>query len=107
MIRKFINDLTKMDRARKRMVLVAYDVVAMIAALWAAFSVRLGEAYWTDNFWVNIAALISVGVGLAGLYQLRVYHIVLRYFDLKTVSRIFFGAEALSEEGDLSLGHND
>jgi divalent metal cation (Fe/Co/Zn/Cd) transporter len=23
------------------------------------------------------------------------------------VSRIFFGAEALSEEGDLSLGHND
>jgi hypothetical protein len=23
------------------------------------------------------------------------------------ISRIFFGAEALSEEGDLSLGHND
>ena len=31
-------------------------------------------------------------VGLAGLFQLRIYHIVLRFFDLGTVSRILFGA---------------
>jgi FlaA1/EpsC-like NDP-sugar epimerase len=80
------------DRAQKRMILVAFDVAAMMFALWAAFSARLGEAYLPVDPLVLLAAGISIVVGLAGLFQLRIYHIVLRFFDLGTVSRILFGA---------------
>jgi FlaA1/EpsC-like NDP-sugar epimerase len=80
------------DRAQKRLILVAYDVVAMMFALVAAFSARLGEPYLPVDPIVMLAGAISIMVGLAGLFQLRIYHIVLRFFDLGTVSRILFGA---------------
>jgi FlaA1/EpsC-like NDP-sugar epimerase len=80
------------DRAQKRLILLAFDVAAMVFALWAAFSARLGEPYFQLDPLVLLAAAISIVVGLAGLFQLRIYHIVLRFFDLATVSRILFGA---------------
>jgi FlaA1/EpsC-like NDP-sugar epimerase len=89
-----LRKLTDSGRAQKRMILMAYDLVAMGFALWAAFSTRLGEAYWPDNPLVLLAALVAFGVGLVALYHLRIYHIVLRYFDMRTVSRILSGAAA-------------
>ncbi|HEX8239466.1 MAG TPA: nucleoside-diphosphate sugar epimerase/dehydratase [Allosphingosinicella sp.] len=92
MIFQFVRRVSSADRAQKRMILVAFDVAAMMFALWAAFSARLGEAYLPVDPLVLLAAGISIVVGLAGLFQLRIYHIVLRFFDLGTVSRILFGA---------------
>lgn len=89
---KLARKLITASRAQKRMVLVGYDVLAMAIALWGAFSARLGTFYVPDNALVLLAALISVPIGLGGLFQLRVYHIVLRYFDMRMASRIFFGA---------------
>ena len=74
---------------RKRAILVAYDLVAMALALWFAFCARLGTLFFTDNFQLLLAAVGSFIVGLLALYRLQVYHIVLRYFDLRTVTRIF------------------
>jgi FlaA1/EpsC-like NDP-sugar epimerase len=92
MIFQFVRRVSSADRAQKRMILVAYDVAAMMLALAAAFSARLGELYLPVDPVVLLAAGISIVVGLAGLFQLRIYHIVLRFFDLGTVSRILFGA---------------
>jgi FlaA1/EpsC-like NDP-sugar epimerase len=92
MIFQFVRRVSSVDRAQKRLILVAFDVVAMVVALWAAFSARLGEAYFQVDPLVFLAAAISMVIGLAGLFQLRIYHIVLRFFDLGTVSRILFGA---------------
>ena len=78
-----------LSRPRKRAILVAYDLAAMGVALWAAFSTRLGLLYFPDNPIVVASAAISFMVGVFALYRLRVYHIVLRYFDLRTVSSIF------------------
>jgi FlaA1/EpsC-like NDP-sugar epimerase len=80
------------DRAQKRLILVTYDVAAMMFALVAAFSARFGEPHLPTDPLVLLAAGISIVVGLIGLFQLRIYHIVLRFFDLGTVSRILFGA---------------
>jgi FlaA1/EpsC-like NDP-sugar epimerase len=102
MIRDSINNLTKANRATKRSILIAYDIVAMVLALAAAFSVRIGEPYWPGGVRVSISATVSIVAGLAALYHLHVYHIVLRYFDLRTVSRIFFGAAAAA--GAWALG---
>jgi FlaA1/EpsC-like NDP-sugar epimerase len=92
MIFQLVRRVSSADRAQKRLILVAYDVAAMMFALVAAFSARLGEPYLPVDPVVLLAGAISILVGLAGLFQLRIYHIVLRFFDLGTVSRILFGA---------------
>jgi FlaA1/EpsC-like NDP-sugar epimerase len=92
MIFQLVRRVSSADRAQKRLILVAYDAAAMAFALIAAFSVRFGQPYVPVDPLVLLAAAISIVVGLAGLFQLRIYHIVLRFFDLGTVSRILFGA---------------
>jgi UDP-N-acetylglucosamine 4,6-dehydratase len=92
MIFQLVRRVSSADRAQKRLILVAYDVLAMMVALVAAFSARLGQPYLPVDPVVLLAGAISILVGLAGLFQLRIYHIVLRFFDLGTVSRILFGA---------------
>ncbi|HEU0098280.1 MAG TPA: nucleoside-diphosphate sugar epimerase/dehydratase [Allosphingosinicella sp.] len=92
MIFQLVRRVSSADRAQKRLILVAYDVAAMMLALVAAFSARFGEPYLPLDPLVMLAAGLSMLIGLAGLFQLRIYHIVLRFFDLGTVSRILFGA---------------
>ncbi len=87
-----LSHLSEADRARKRMILIGHDLTAMAVALWAAFSTRFGEPYWPNNPLVIAAALISFAIGIYGLYRLRIYHIVLRYFEIRMVNRIFSGA---------------
>jgi FlaA1/EpsC-like NDP-sugar epimerase len=92
MMSRLLTWLSDADRARKRMILVSHDLLAMSVALWAAFSTRFGEFYWPGNPLVIAAALMSFAIGIIGLYRLRIYHIVLRYFDMRMVGRIFSGA---------------
>lgn len=80
---------------RKRAILIAFDLAAMAIALWAAFSARLGGPYLPDNIAVLGAAATSFAVGIFALYRLNVYHIVLRYFDLRAVTSIL-GAAAVA-----------
>jgi FlaA1/EpsC-like NDP-sugar epimerase len=92
MIFGLVRRLSSIGRRRKRSILIGYDIVAMYAALWAAFSTRLGAPYFPDSPIVLLVAALSSLVGIVALYQLQVYHIVLRYFDLRAVSRIFVAA---------------
>ena len=88
MFRLFVKRLPNLNRSSKRTILVCYDLVAMMVALWAAFSARLGYVYIPYSRTVLLSAGVSFLVGLTALYRLRVYHIVLRYFDLRTVTQI-------------------
>ncbi|HWC57228.1 MAG TPA: hypothetical protein VG434_09710, partial [Sphingomicrobium sp.] len=92
MLRPLVKRLPGLSRSSKRTILVCYDIVAMMVALWAAFSARLGYFYVPYSRRVLLSAGVSFIVGLAALYRLRVYHIVLRYFDLRTVTRILSAA---------------
>lgn len=87
-----ISRIAELDRAQKRMIMMAFDVLAMVIALWAAFSTRYGEAYWPNNALVPLAALASFAIGIVGFYQLRIYDMVLRYFDQRMISRMVSGA---------------
>lgn len=88
MTSKLLSRLPTLSRRRKRAILVGYDIASMLISLWAAFSVRLGLIYLDLSRSVMGTALVSVFVGVAALYRLRIYHIVLRYFDLRTVTRL-------------------
>ena len=92
MILNLVRRVSAADRAQKQKILLGYDVVASLIALLGAFWVRLGEPYWPWSASVLVAALVAVVAGILSLQQLHVYRIVLRYFDLRTVTRIFFGA---------------
>lgn len=92
MLRDLLRQLPALSRLKKRSILVGYDLVAMMVALWAAFSVRLGILYIPESRTVLVSAAVSFLVGLAALYRLRIYHIVLRYFDLRTVTRLLAAA---------------
>src|SRR5690242_15917332 len=87
-----IRHLPALSRSKKRSILVLYDLFAMMIALWAAFSARLGIIYVPQSRSVILSAAVSFAVGLAALYRLRIYHIVLRYFDLRTVTALLTAA---------------
>jgi len=92
MFRQLVKRLPALSRRKKRSILLAYDMGAMVVALWAAFSTRLGMIYFPQSRSVLLSALVSFACGLAALYRLRIYHIVLRYFDLGAVTRILMAA---------------
>ncbi len=92
MILPLVRRVSAAHRAQKKTILLVYDVVAGALALWAAFWVRLGEPYWPWSLGVLGGAVVSISVGVLSLHQLQVYRIVLRYYDLRTVNRIFFAA---------------
>lgn len=95
MVTEFLKRLPELSRIRKRAILVGYDLVAMAVALWAAFSTRLGLIFIPDSRELVLAAVASFLIGIYALFRLHIYHIVLRYFDLRTVSRIL-GAAAIA-----------
>jgi FlaA1/EpsC-like NDP-sugar epimerase len=87
-LRQILGALPNLSRRKKRTIVVGYDLFAMALALWGAFSTRLGIIYIPHSRSVLLSAGVSFMVGLAALYRLRIYHIVLRYFDLRTVTRL-------------------
>ena len=84
--------MSSMGRLRKRAILITYDVVAMLLSLWAAFSVRLGEVYLPISLAVFVAAAASCVGGIAALHRLEIYRLVLRYFDIRAVTRLLAAA---------------
>ncbi|HEX8669493.1 MAG TPA: nucleoside-diphosphate sugar epimerase/dehydratase [Allosphingosinicella sp.] len=92
MIWNSIRQLSSIGRSGKRSILIAHDLLAMGVALWGAFCARLGTAYFPDNLSVLGAAAVSFAIGIGALYRLQVYHLVLRFFDLRSTSRIFAAA---------------
>jgi FlaA1/EpsC-like NDP-sugar epimerase len=96
MFLSLVRRLPALSRSKKRSILIIYDVLAMMVALWAAFSTRLGIVYVPYSRSVLLSAAVSFAVGLVALYRLRIYHIVLRYFDLRTVTALLTAAAIAS-----------
>jgi len=92
MIAELIRRVAAAGRAGKRSIVIGYDLVAMVVALWAAFSTRLGQLYVPVEPPVLFAAFGSFLLGIVALYHLRVYHIVLRYLEMRATTRLFAGA---------------
>ena len=92
MFRDLVHALPSLSRSRKRAILFGYDLLAMALALWGAFSARLGTMFDPSSLSVWLAAPASFLISLFGFYRLGIYHIVLRYFDLRAVTRMFAAA---------------
>ena len=95
MFRHLVHRLPTLSRSSKRGILFSYDVLAMALALWGGFSTRLGVLFNPASLTVWAAAPVSFLISLVGFYRLGIYHIVLRYFDLRAVTRML-GAAAFA-----------
>ena len=93
---RIVDRLARLGRTRKRAVIIAFDAVAMLLALWLAFCIRLGEFYTPANQWVVPVAIGSVLVGICALVLLGVYKVVIRYLDINAAMRIALGAGAVA-----------
>jgi UDP-N-acetylglucosamine 4,6-dehydratase len=93
---RFVYNLTALGRVRKRVVMMGYDAVAMLLALWLAFCIRLGEFYTPVNQWVAPLAITAVALGLVVLLLLGLYKVVIRYLDVRATSRLVIGAAAVA-----------
>ncbi|HWT11174.1 MAG TPA: nucleoside-diphosphate sugar epimerase/dehydratase [Allosphingosinicella sp.] len=93
---RVIDQLTTLGRARKRAVIIAFDGVAMLLALWLAFCMRYGEFYTPLNRWVAPLAVAAVILGIFALLLLGIYKVVIRYLDINAALRIAMGAAAAS-----------
>jgi FlaA1/EpsC-like NDP-sugar epimerase len=94
MVLDWVQKLLELNRVQKRIIVLAYDIVALNVALVAAFSTRLGALYFPFNPLVLVAAAASCLVAVLTLQQLQVYRILLRFFDLRIVTRILVASIA-------------
>ncbi len=94
MVLDWVQKLLELNRVQKRLIVLGYDIAALNVALVAAFSTRLGVLYVPANPLVVAAAAVSCLVGVLTLQQLQVYRILLRFFDLRIVTRILLASVA-------------
>lgn len=87
-LRGFGQALSRLDKAQRRTVMIAYDGVAMLLALWLAFSARLGVVYWPVESSILYLAVASVILGVASVHALGLYRLVVRYFDVDAAAQV-------------------
>ncbi|MDQ4087553.1 MAG: polysaccharide biosynthesis protein [Pseudomonadota bacterium] len=95
-MKSVVDQLKTLGRARKRAVIIAYDGIALLLALWLAFCMRYGEFYTPVNQWVAPLAVGAVILGIISLVMLGIYKVVIRYLDLGAAMKIALGAGAVS-----------
>ena len=95
-MQNFLKNLFTLWHWRKRLLVVSYDAVAILFALWAAFSIRLDTFYWPSSPKVLLLAILAMIGGIVGLYLLGVYRIVVRYLDNRTIMKLLAGAALAS-----------
>ena len=91
---EFLRDVARLGRGSKRALVIGYDACAMAAAIWLAFSIRIGQFYWPQNEMILMLAAASIVGGIVGLLLLGVYRVVIRYLEVRATSRLALGAAA-------------
>jgi FlaA1/EpsC-like NDP-sugar epimerase len=73
--------LLRLGRYTKRFILVVVDLVVLNAALWLAFSLRLGEPFAPATLELFLICLAAPLISVATFFQLGLYRLVTRYIS--------------------------
>jgi FlaA1/EpsC-like NDP-sugar epimerase len=82
--------LSDIPRARKRMLMVAADVVIIPLALWTAIALKLGEVSHNlgENGWLYLAAILA---SVPVFARMGLYRAVVRFMGPKALVAVFSG----------------
>ena len=89
-------NLTKLSRSTKRLLIGISDFVALIAALWSAFALRLSD-WWPETALIEalVAFLVMPVLGVFVFYKLNYYQTVVRYVNIEMVRSLTLGVIVL------------
>jgi FlaA1/EpsC-like NDP-sugar epimerase len=87
-LRTFTLSLVELGRHQKRVLLAVNDLLLLGAALWVAFSTRLGEFYWPTSISYLLLLLAGPIIGVATFFALGLYRIITRYMGNRALLRI-------------------
>jgi len=79
-----MNSITSLSRLNKKLILILIDSVAIIAALLASFSMRLGVLYWPENglIWIIFGAPV---VAIPIFLRFGLYRTVIRFIGFSSL----------------------
>ncbi|HZF43749.1 MAG TPA: nucleoside-diphosphate sugar epimerase/dehydratase [Sphingomonadaceae bacterium] len=90
----FLKLSADLEPRSKFALLLAYDFVALLTALWASFSIRLGVLYWPANKLILMLWIAAAATALVAFQRLGTYRMIIRYLDTRAGPRIAMGALA-------------
>src|SRR5690554_7372250 len=100
MFQKFLN----LPRFHKRVISVTADVVALLFALWAAFSLRFEQQFWVPSQEQAVLSVITVVFTIGVFVRLGLYRAVVRYLSDRAFLTVVGGVVARSEERRGGIG---
>ena len=92
MFQKFLN----LPRLQKRLISVVADVLALLFALWAAFSLRFEQSFWIPSQDQLVISGLTVVFTIAFFVRLGLYRAVVRYLSDKAFLTVVGGVIASS-----------
>nr|WP_297458410.1 nucleoside-diphosphate sugar epimerase/dehydratase [uncultured Halomonas sp.] len=94
---KFHHRFATMSRTKKRMIMVAADLVALPLALWSAYALRLSEwwpSYYLEPYWWLFIAVPPVGIFIFA--RLGLYRAVVRFMGPQALMAVVKGVVLLA-----------
>ena len=95
--RRFHVKLMNLQRSKKRLLMLAADLVALPLALWSAYALRFADL-WPENYLYPAAWLFVLLpiVGILIFIKLGLYRAVVRYMGAQAIWTVAFGVMILS-----------
>lgn len=95
--RRFHVKLMNLQRSKKRLLMLAADLVALPLALWSAYALRFAE-FWPEEYlypagWLFVLLPL---VGILIFIKLGLYRAVVRYMGAQAIWTVAFGVMILS-----------
>ncbi|MBY7864277.1 polysaccharide biosynthesis protein [Vibrio fluvialis] len=85
-----IQYLLSAQRSHKRLITIAYDIVAVILSLYVSFALRLDTLQFSLGFPEHLSVATTLFITIYCFMRLGMYRAVLRYMMLPAIGYIFF-----------------
>ena len=83
-LNKFLGRFINLSRFKKQLIMLLADVIILLFALWASFSMRLGVIY-TPEKTVSLLFIAAPFIAIPIFIKLGLYHAIVRYIGFKAL----------------------
>ena len=79
-----------MSRKQKQFIIILFDIFALIAAIWIAFSLRLGVFYFPETNKELFLWLLAPVLAIPVFIRFGLYHAIIRYIGFQALWTVFY-----------------
>ena len=85
MIDKIAEKFINLPRIYKQAIIAVSDSILLIAAMWIAFTLRLGEWYWPENDTIAVLYLVIPLIAIPIFSRFGLYRAIIRYIGFRAL----------------------